>query len=322
MKKLIRLTLGFAFSGLFLWLFLRHLSLQEMQNAFNETNLPLIGLAVVSFFIGYGCRIERLRIMLIQENPALTWKTCAGPLLACFATNNVLPLRAGDLLRAFAFNRRLGISTATSLTTMVAERMFDLLVLIFLLGLALIWFGMESSTFFGIGGGGLLIAGLLIAFLLSMPSVFEPIVFRLCRVISRYAPKVGDALLAQFQKVFTALGHISKGHIMLRLSWLSLLAWVFEGFVFWLVALALPSLTNHLAAWLALPVGTLVTAIPSAPGYVGTFDYFTAQAMMTLDNPPAAAAAFAFIVHIVLWLPSSIAGGLYLLMHPVGKPQG
>ncbi|MGI9230054.1 MAG: lysylphosphatidylglycerol synthase transmembrane domain-containing protein, partial [Gammaproteobacteria bacterium] len=199
MNKLVRLTLGFAFSGLFLWLLLRHLSFDELQNAFSETNLPLIGLAVVAFFIGYGCRIERLHLMLAQANPAMTWKMCAGPLMACYAANNVLPFRAGDVLRAFAFNRRLGIGMAVSVTTLVAERMVDLLMLIFLLGIALIWFGMETSRFFGIGGGGLIIISAVIVFLLTMPSVFEPIVFRLCRTMSRYMPRIGDALLAQFQ---------------------------------------------------------------------------------------------------------------------------
>jgi uncharacterized membrane protein YbhN (UPF0104 family) len=64
-------------------------------------------------------------------------------------------------------------------------------------------------------------------------------------------------------------------------------------------------------------VGTFATVIPSTPGYIGTFDYFTAQAMSALGNTAAAAAAFAFLVHAVLWLPPTVAGGLYLLMNPV-----
>ena len=60
---------------------------------------------------------------------------------------------------------------------------------------------------------------------------------------------------------------------MARLLLWSVLAWVTEGLVFWFAALALPSVDNHLAAWLAFPAGTLATAIPSAPGYMGTFDY-------------------------------------------------
>jgi uncharacterized membrane protein YbhN (UPF0104 family) len=70
------------------------------------------------------------------------------------------------------------------------------------------------------------------------------------------------------------------------------------------------------AAWLALPVGTLATLIPSAPGYAGTFDFFTAQAMALLGNPIAAATAYALLVHALLWLPATLVGGVLLLAYP------
>jgi uncharacterized membrane protein YbhN (UPF0104 family) len=77
--------------------------------------------------------------------------------------------------------------------------------------------------------------------------------------------------------------------------------------------------TGPLAGWLALPVGTLATLIPSTPGYVGTFDYFTVKAMTELGNTTAAATAYALLVHALLWLPPTLVGGLYLLLHPVGQ---
>ena len=104
---------------------------------------------------------------------------------------------------------------------------------------------------------------------------------------------------------------------MLKLLGWSALAWMFEGCVFWFAALALPSVTEPQGAWLALPVATFATLIPSTPGYVGTFDYFTAWAMIQFGNAPAPAAAAAFLVHTLLWLPPTILGGAYLLSHPV-----
>jgi uncharacterized protein (TIRG00374 family) len=319
LKKVVRLSIGFAFAGIFLWLIFRHLSIAEIRSAFDNANIPLLSLAIVAFFVGYFCRIERWRLMLIQENPSLDWRSCAGPLMASIAANNLLPFRAGDLLRAFGFNRRLGISAATSVTTLIVERLLDLLMLVSLLGVALAYFGVEFSTLAGIGGSILIITGAAILFILNFPSFFKPVTIWLCQHISQIIPRLGEKLSAEFQKVFAALEHTSRGHMMLRLLVWSLFAWIAEGFVFWFVALSLPSVINDGAAWLALSFGTLATIIPSTPGYVGTFDYFTSQAMAALGNSHASSTAFAFLVHAVLWLPPLIAGGLYLLVSPLNQ---
>ena len=321
MIKTIRTVLGVALAGLFLWLIFRHLQYKEVITAFSEARMPLVCLAVVAFFIGYSCRIERWRLMLTQENPELLWKSCAGPLMASVAANNVLPFRAGDILRAFGFNQRLGVSAATSLTTLLVERLLDLLMIVLFLGLGLTYFDVEASQFVGVGGSFLVGSGAVILFLLLFPSLFKPVAFWFGGLVCRYLPKLGEKLLAEFQKVFTALEHISNGHTMVRLIFWSALAWIAEGFVFWSVALSLPSISNHLGAWLALSVGTFATVIPSTPGYAGTFDYFTAQAMTVFGNSATGSIAYAFLVHVVLWLPPSIAGGIYLLANPVGEKE-
>ena len=53
----------------------------------------------------------------------------------------------------------------------------------------------------------------------------------------------------------------------------------------------------------------------------GTFDYFTARAMTELGNDPGAATAFALLVHILLWLPPTVIGGIYLLLNPTRTSQ-
>lgn len=306
-----------ALTGFFLWLLFRHIQLSEVKATFAEANGWWLGAAVLAFYSGYACRIQRWRLMLLSENPKLEWKHCAGPLMASVAANNLLPLRAGDILRAFGFNRRLGITATTSLTTLLVERLLDLLMMVSLFGATLSWFGVESSRFMGLSGGILVVGSVVILFILLFPASFKPLASGLVSVATGVLPRLGHKLLTSVDHVFVALDHTSRSHTIIRLLFWSVLAWLFEGLVFWFAALSLPAMTQPLASWLALPVGTLATVIPSTPGFIGTFDYFSARAMTVLGNPFAAATAYALLVHALLWLPPTIAGGLYLLCYPV-----
>jgi hypothetical protein len=91
------------------------------------------------------------------------------------------------------------------------------------------------------------------------------------------------------------LGHLAGGRTMLKLIGWSAGAWLIEGLAYLLV----------------------VKSLPCARGYSGAFDYFTARAMVVSSNQAISAAAFAFLVHMVIWLPPTVAGGLYMLLsHP------
>lgn len=255
--------------------------------------------------------------MLLNDNSLISWKQCAGPLMSSVAANNVLPFRIGDVIRAFGFTERLNITVTTSLTTIVVERLLDMLMLFFALGVALLYFKVDTSALLGVGGTGLLISAIIILMLLLFPSIFKKIVLYICRLLNTILPKFSGKILAIANNVFASLEYTSKNEVMIKLIFWSILAWFCEGMVFLIIALALPGITHDIAAWLAFPVGTLSTLIPSTPGYIGTFDYFSSQAMMILGNDVVAATTFAFIVHFILWLPPTIIGGIYLLFNPV-----
>jgi hypothetical protein len=61
-------------------------------------------------------------------------------------------------------------------------------------------------------------------------------------------------------------------------------------------------------------MGTLATLLPSTPGYVGTFDYFTLMGLNLYGAERNLAAVFAVVVHILLWLPVTLAGAIALVV--------
>lgn len=317
MKRIIKSLVGLCIAAVFLWLILRNVDVDEVRKSFYQVDFIMLFLSLLVFLLGYACRIQRWRIMLLNDNSLISWRQCAGPLMSSVAANNVLPFRVGDVIRAFGFTERLNITVTTSLTTIVVERLLDMLMLLFALGMALLYFRVDSSALLGVGGTGLLISAIVILLLLLFPSIFKKIVLYICRSLDTILPKFSGKLLAIANNVFASLEYTSKNEVMIKLIFWSILAWFCEGMVFLIIALALPGITHEFAAWLAFPVGTLSTLIPSTPGYIGTFDYFSSQAMIILGNSVVAATTFAFIVHFILWLPPTIIGGIYLLFNPV-----
>ncbi|MEQ1638519.1 MAG: lysylphosphatidylglycerol synthase transmembrane domain-containing protein [Methylococcales bacterium] len=314
--KIIKLCIGLLFAGGFVWLIIRQLDVNELMQLFATARLDVLAAALLAFLIGYACRIARWQVMLKRDNPQLRWLDCAGPLLASFAANNVLPFRAGDVMRTFAFNKQLGSNSSTVLATLFVERLLDLLMVLVLLGGALVFFELDVNRFAGVGAAALIFLAIAILTVLFFPRLFMPLANLVSNTVTRFLPDFGAKLGSWIENALLTLDHLSGAGIMSNLIGWSLAAWLAEGGVFLYSAVALSALPAPFASWLALPVGTLATLIPSTPGYVGTFDYFIVRAMTALNNPLTAATAYALLVHIVLWLPPTLIGGLYLLLRP------
>lgn len=319
-SQIARITLGLAFATFFIWLIASQIDSTALAGVLARTNLNWIFAALLAFCAGYACRIARWHKMLLQDSPNLSFKSCAGPLLASFAINNVLPFRSGDVMRAFAFNRQLGTSSGIVLASLFVERLLDLLMVLLMLATALAVFHLDFDRFAGVGSVALLSLTLCIILILLFPRLFTPLIRGLNRIIIKLFPGFGTKLVAEINKGLNTLVHLAKKGTMPILVLWSCAAWLAEGTVFWCVAMALlPAIETPLAGWLALPVGTLATLIPSTPGYIGTFDYFTIKAMTALGNPATASTVYALLVHILLWLPPTITGGLYLMILNIRK---
>ena len=318
-KSWLRPAIGALIALAFVWLIGRNVNLQQLIMSFATANPADLCVALLAFAVGYSMRIARWRAMLAPAAPGISWWRCAGPFMASFAANNVLPFRAGDVLRAFGFNQRLKVSAGTVLATLFVERLLDLLLLLVMLGGALAVFNLQAASFAGVGAGFLLAVALVILVILLFPQPFAPLARGGVALVAKLAPRVGERLRAEVDKGLLTLTQLARGGTMLRLLALSAAAWLAEGCVFWFAARALVDVSNPAAAWLALPVGTLATLIPSTPGYAGTFDYFTIHAMTTLGTAVTPATAFAMLVHLLLWLPPTLVGGLYLIIRPVAR---
>ena len=315
--RIVKFAIGLGVSLAFIWLVVRDLDLRAFSAAMADASLLWIAIATAFFFAGYACRVQRWRLMLCDSNPAIGFWKSAVPLFASVAANNVLPFRAGDALRAIAFSRWLGVGTSRVLATLLVERLLDLLSLLAFAALLLSLLAQDLEgawAALGIGGNLLAAIAIVVLVVLLRPRLFSGPAHFIAQVARRYSAGIGDRLDGIVTQIFDTLAEQARGARMVRLMLWSACAWTLEGGIFYATARALPAVTEMAGAILAFPVATLATLLPSTPGYVGTFDFFAIQMAELAGNPPAAAAAFAVLVHIILWLAATVTGGICLLI--------
>lgn len=312
MRRGLQLAVGVSIAGAFVAVTVRKLDWTLVAGAVSVLDGAWIALGLLALTCGYALRIVRWGTMLALFQPGIRFGALAGPLLAAFAMNNVLPFRAGDVARAFAFRRTIGVSAPKVLGTLLVERFLDLATLLVLLavGLALsppLDVRAElSHGLWAIIAGGLTAAAL--AALLPRPLA------RLILAFGAALPPVRR--LARFgARMALSVARLLRTGDGIRLVLLSFAAWTCEGGLFLCVAQALHQGGSPVGPLLALPLANLATLIPGTPGHFGTFHYFAALALELNGGLPALAALFAFTVHAFVWAPVTLVGGLLAVTH-------
>lgn len=315
----LRIIISGVVTALFLWLLLRRIELDSAMYMLSAADPKWIVAALIACSCSFACRVQRWRALMIPGNPALKWSTCAGPLLAGFFGNNVLPFRAGDILRAFAFTRELGLSSGSVLATLVAERLLDVLVVLGLFSAALLVLPTHTAPLdITIVALATMIA-LVLWGMLFQPRLFSRLSPALLGCAFKVSPKFSNWLRTESGRAFATFEYLSRMRSMAEPASWSVAAWLIDATAFWFLACSLDAITVPSASWLALPSGALSSLIPSTPGNVGTFDYVVARAMIESGNLPLEATAYALLAHVTMWLPQTMCGGLFLALRAIKR---
>ncbi|MCF8532082.1 MAG: flippase-like domain-containing protein [Reyranella sp.] len=272
-RRTVLIFVGFALGGVCLWLSSRAVDWPEAVRIFRAANLADIAIGIVLFGIGIGLRTLRWQSILAFR-ARVPFAMSLRALLAGYAVNSLLPARLGEFFRAHYLARLADLSRSVVLASIVVERMLDLLTVIcaLALGLALAGGGDSASRHVLIGGAAIATAAvlvlLLIVLLLSRHSAEDLLLQLVARVPGGAAiARRGGAMLVNFTQ---ALEVVRTRHFLFAVL-LTLPIWVVEARAMWSVCRAV-GVNLDLAGMLSLLGGaSLSTLVPTAPGYVGSY---------------------------------------------------
>ncbi len=360
-----QLWLGILISAVFMWYALRGLHLEEVRVALQAGNYWWLIPSVAVYFVAVWARTWRWDYML-RPLKRISVRRLFPVVVIGYMGNNIYPFRAGELLRSYVLYRRELVPVSASLATVVVERVFDGLVMLMFIFVALPllpnlpdWVRtlviIASLAFFG--------ALLLFFVVAAVPSrayrtaewssriLLRPLLalarigLRLAAAIATYGGalpgKAGlsmqrlgarlaqsaarsaqpDALsraqaplLGFAERFLTGLESLRSFRNVMMIFFTSLLIWLLETLKYWFVMQAFPFNVSFFALMLMNGIVNLATTLPSAPGYVGTFDLPGIKILHELYLVPAAVAtAYTLVLHAALWLPITLLGGYYML---------
>jgi len=317
MKKW-QIWVGILISLVFIWLAVRGLRLEEFQEAVRKANywwlLPGVGV----YFIAVWARAWRWHYLLkpIKEVPTRTMFpiTTIG-----YMGNNVYPARAGEVLRAVVLKRKLGVSVSASLATIIVERIFDGVVM-----LAFVFINLpelarltEDSGLIGniqqtaLVGTGLFLGALAIFLIAAMfPHGAAKVgVWFVHRLLPA---RLHTRLIGLMTRFLDGLASLRSPVHVLMVFVTSLVIWLLETGKYWFVMHAFDFKLSFFALMLMNGIVNLATSIPSAPGYIGTFDAPGIAVLTAYGVDRASAAGYTLVLHVALWLPITLLGAYFL----------
>lgn len=319
-----RLWLGIGVSTIFLAFLVWTIDLDELARALKEANYLYIVPAVIIYFVGVYFRSLRWRYILspLQDIGA---RRLYPVVVMGYAANNVLPARAGELVRSYYLAQREQVSGSSALATIGVERIYDAITLFIisvtsaLILLLLGVFGDAADKYRSTGivlaaiAGVALLAGLAAITIIATNPRTLPVIERILALFpERLRPKLSDLAFHFIQGL--SILNSPRQHVTMFL--LSLPVWAGEIAVYLTVAYSFglqdyfgSHLTFVLAILLVTATSNLSTALPISIGGIGPFELIAQQTLGVMGVGGAVAASYALVVHLVaLWLPVNLAG--------------
>lgn len=309
--------LGLAIAAFLIWWLLRHEDPAEVWSHVRDANFGLLALAVLVTTAVFPLRAIRWRYFLAPAQADSPFRSRFAAVCVGFMANNLLPARAGELARAYAYSRLEPVSTATALATLVVERFLDGVVILLLLVVALAHPDFPSGALpdelvVGVRGASLFLAVVLLVCLVLL--AFPERSLRAATTVAHalLPTRIAAALVTFAEHIVAGLASMRGWRLLLPAFAWSLAVWTMQSLSFWIGFFAFGIELPFAAALLANATVALAVAVPSAPGYVGTFHAGAKLALTDIYGVAAASAlGFAFGWHLGGFIPITLMGLWY-----------
>jgi hypothetical protein len=296
--KVARLVVGIVVSAVFVWATVSRVDLAAVGNALGKAAPLGVALVFVFAWLEIAVRAWRWRFLLsplgkVSYRQAFAY-TCVG-----YFANTLLPMRLGDVARAYLAASALRLPRLATLGSVVVERLTDgMTILVVAAGLGFVvtnasaiapvelWLFLAVACAVALTAIAVIVARRREVVEALLPERIRSLIVRMVRGTEAVhspggaAVAVGSTLLAYTCAVASMVA--VAGSVGLSIN---------------------PAQAAFAMAWIGLS-----TAIPAAPGSVGTYEFVGVSVLTLLGQDPASALAAVVLLHVIGTLPVALVG--------------
>lgn len=302
---------------------LRGVSLDAVLAHIESARFGPLAAAVIIATGTFPLRLVRWRLLLRDERGE---HYPAGPLWHAislgFMANNILPLRAGELVRAYTAARLAPARFTTVFSSIAVERIFDALTVVGLLAFALLTSDLPTSV--RVGGTAVAdlarAAGLLglVALLLAILVVAAPLAAE--RAVRRLLNhrRLADRIVDLIEGIRHGLAVLRSPRRLVGVIFWSLALWLVNALGFYVGFAAFDIPVSYTGALLLQGLLVLGISIPSTPGFFGPFEAVIVAVLALYGVPASLAFSYAIAFHVTTFVPITLLGIWSLARTPGG----
>ncbi len=266
----------------------------EIIDAFRTARYSYLVLSLGAIIAFMFMRAIRWRYMLNNDAPLMTVFHIQN---IGYLISTVLPLRLGDVARSVLIGSVPPITISRGISTMVVERVLDMLFIVTLLPFTLAsvdylpdWMR-AGALFSGVAAVGAIVVLIIAA---NQRPLVERIVTWILDFIPFMKTKAWVNRADSFLAGLDSLTNFKDGTILLLLS---LVTWIPIIFAYYTTMLAVNLEATLVMAAFIVCAAALSVALPSSPGQIGVFHAGVIAALQVWGQPEGASASFAFLYH-------------------------
>ena len=228
-----------------------------------------------------------------------------------YMVNNVLPLRAGELVRVYVVARRWGGHFWTTAATLIVERVLDSLCIVLILGVLL--FFVQVPPVVEWAAIVMLLIDLVGISVLVAIAVAPARCRRIIEALTGRWPGFRARVLHGFERFLHGLDGIrTRSHALPLFAW-TIVIWLIPAAAAWTCLKAVHLDLPWLAGWVVLAFVGLGVSIPSAPGYVGVFHAAAVLATKIFGVSETDGFGYGIVFHASSFIIVTVLGWIYLV---------
>ena len=295
---------GLSVGSVFLWLAFRGVDVGNLLAITRRCSPLLLGMAVAVYWFSMMLRIVRWHLLLNQL-AEVSRARVSEVLLVGYAANTVLPARLGEVVRAAYAGRRTNAPMTEVFGSIVIERALDLVALVICLSTGLgLYYHAGGDAMSDIGlialNAGVMVLGAVGVIALVRAGIFEGLIPRW--------------LMAPYGQLRRGLRSLNAASVLQALFYTTGI-WSVEIAAAALVFKAFGVELSVAQALLMMGATALSTMIPTAPGYLGTYQYVLAHFMVVFGYDREVGLVAATAIQCCFLGTVSVAGGVLALFY-------